>query len=295
MFSAPLSLSTETAFELPGYLQESGAHNAWVAANLFGRDVGSYLSGLAFGKEGRLWVSDTPFGRIFRVTPTGEWDLILRYDGWPAELAFHPDGRLIIADQRHGLLALDTDTRNVSPWVTHCRSQRFLGVFGLTFAMNGDCYFSDRGQSGLDDRHGAVYRISADGMLDKLVGGIPGPSGLALSSDERHLLIAATRDNAIWRVPLSTEGATRSGCFIRMSAGSGPVGLAVDADDNLFVGHDGLGTAWQFDRRGEPKYRMDSTRGDWTGAIARHPMHPNELFVAEAQTGAILKAVLPLY
>ncbi len=295
MFSAPLSLTTETAFELPGYLQESGAHNAWVAANHFGRDVGSVLTGLAFDKDGRLWVSDTPFGRIFRITPTGEWDLVLRYDGWPAELAFHPDGRLIIADQRHGLLALDTDTRNVSPWVTHCRSQRFLGVFGLVFAMNGDCYFSDRGQSGLDDRMGAVYRLRADGALDKLLGGIPGPSGVVLGSDERHLLVAATRDNAVWRVPLSAEGSTRAGCFIRLSAGNGPVGLAIDGDDNVWVAHDGLGAAWQFDRRGEPKYRIDSTRGDWTGAVARHPQHPNEIYIAEAQTGAILKAVLPLY
>mgnify|MGYP000955008589 CR=1 FL=1 len=179
MFSAPLSLTTETAFELPGYLQESGAHNVWVSANAFGRDVGSFISGITFDKDGRLWVSDTPFGRIFRVTPTGEWDLILRYDGWPAELAFHPDGRLIIADQRHGLLALDTETRNVAPWVTHFRSQRFLGVFGLTFAMNGDCYFSDRGQSGLDDRSGAVVGVRGGLHPGSCGSGGPTQSGAA--------------------------------------------------------------------------------------------------------------------
>jgi gluconolactonase len=295
MFSAPLSLATETAFELPGYLHESGAHNAWVAANASGRDVGSFFGDLAFDHEGRLWVSDTPFGRIFRVTPTGEWDLIVRYDGWPCGLEFHPDGRLIVADQRHGLLALDVESRKISPWITHCRSQRFIGVFALVFATNGDCYFSDRGQSGLADARGAVYCLQPDGALAPVVEDIPGPAGLVLTADQRHLLVAATFDNAIWRVPLSNEGAARAGRFIQLSAGAGPVGLAIDSDDNLFVAHDGLGAAWQFDRRGEPKYRIDSTRGDWTCALARHPHHPNELFIAEAQTGAILKAVLPMY
>ena len=115
MFNAPLSLTTETAFELPGYLHESGAHNPWVVANLQGKDIHSFLEGPCFDAQANLWVVDIPFGRIFRITPTGEWDLILKYDGWPNGLKFHPDGRLIIADYRHGLLALDVESRRVTP------------------------------------------------------------------------------------------------------------------------------------------------------------------------------------
>ena len=76
MFNAPLSLTTETAFELPSYLHESGAHNPWVVANLHGRDIHSFLEGPCFDAFDNLWVTDIPFGRIFRITPTGEWDLI---------------------------------------------------------------------------------------------------------------------------------------------------------------------------------------------------------------------------
>ncbi len=295
MFNAPLSLTTETAFELPAYLHESGEHNSWVEANLHGKDVHSFLAGPCFDADARLWVADLPFGRIFRITPTGEWDLIFKYDGWPNSLKFHPDGRLIIADHRHGLLALDVESRRVSPLITHHLSQRLLGVSDLTFAGNGDLYFSDQGQSGLHDPSGAVYRLRADGSVQQLLTEIPGPAGLALSGDQNFLLVAVTRDNSIWRLPLVDGGASRVGKFVQLSGGTGPGGVTTDSDDNLYVAHHGLGCVWQFDKRGEARYRIDSSRGDWTTHLVKHPHQPNELFITESQTGTVLKATLPLY
>lgn len=295
MFNAPLSLTTDTAFELPSYLHESGAHNPWVDANLHGKDIHSFLEGPCFDADGRLWLVDVPFGRIFRVTPTGEWDLIVKYDGWPNGLKFHPDGRLLIADYRHGLLAMDVESRRISPLVTHFISSRFIGVNDLTFAANGDLYFTDQGQSGLHDACGAVYRLKSDGTLQQLLDGIPSPNGLVLSPDENFLFVAVTRDNAVWRVPLVEGGVSKVGKFIQLSGGTGPDGLAIDSDSNLYVVHHGLGCVWQFDKRGEARYRIDSSRGDWTTNLAIHPHHPNELFITESQTGTVLKATLPLY
>ncbi|MBL8523065.1 MAG: SMP-30/gluconolactonase/LRE family protein [Betaproteobacteria bacterium] len=295
MFNVPLSLTTESAFELPSYLHESGAHNPWVDANLHGRDVHSFLEGPCFDADGRLWLVDIPFGRIFRVTPTGEWDLIVKYDGWPNGLKFHPDGRLIIADYRHGLLAMDVESRRISPLVTHFISSRFIGVNDLTFSSAGDLYFTDQGQSGLHDACGAVYRLKADGTLQQLLDGIPSPNGLVLSPDENFLFLAVTRDNAVWRVPLVEGGVSKVGKFIQLSGGTGPDGLAIDSDGNLYVAHHGLGCVWQFDKRGEARYRIDSSRGDWTTNVTVHPHHPNELFITESQTGTVLKATLPLY
>ena len=295
MFNAPLSLTTETAFELPAYLHESGAHNPWVEANLHGKDIHSFLEGPCFDSQANLWVADIPFGRIFRITPTGEWDLIVKYDGWPNGLEFHPDGRLIIADYRHGLLALDVESQRITPLVTHHVAQRFKGVNDLTFASNGDIYFTDQGQTGLHDPGGAVYRMNADGKLQQLLAGIPSPNGLVLSEDQNFLFVAVTRDNAIWRVPLVEGGVSKVGKFIQLSGGTGPDGIAIDNDGNLYVAHQGLGCVWQFDRRGEAKYRIDSSRGDWTTNLAIHPQHPNEIYITESQTGCVLKATIPMY
>ena len=295
MFNAPLSLTTETAFELPSYLQESGAHNPWVEANLHGKDVHSFIVAPCLDSNGNLWVVDIPFGRIFRITPTGEWDLIIKYDGWPNGLKFHADGCLIIADARHGLLAMDVDSRLISPLLTHHLSQRFHGVADLAITTNGEIYFTDQGQSGLQEPNGAVFRLSEDGSVQKLLSGIPGPAGLVLSEDQHFLLVAVTGDNAIWRVPLVESGVSRVGKFIQFTGGFGPCGLALDHDNNLFVAHHGLGCVWQFDKRGEAKYRIDSSRGDWTKSVVIHPERPNEIYITESQTGSVLKATLPLY
>ncbi len=295
MFSAPLSLTSDTHFELPSFLHESGADNAWVHANLAGRDAHSFLVAPCFDASGNVWVADTPFGRIFRITPNGEWELIIKYDGWPSGLRFHHDGRLFVADSRHGILSLDISLRKLTPVVTHHVSQRFLGVNDLLFAANGDLYFSDPGQSGLHEATGGVYRLTAAGALQKLLSNVPGPAGLALSVNEQVLFVAATHDNAIWRLPLVEGGVSRVGRFVSLSGGIGPGGIVTDSDDNLFVAHHGLGCVWMFDKRGEPKYRIDSSRGDLTNAVMLDPADPRTVILSEAQTGTILKATLPMY
>jgi gluconolactonase len=299
MYSTPLSLTTDTHFELPSFLHESGADNPWSHANLGGRDIHSFLDGPTLDASGHLWVADAPFGRIFRVTPTGEWDLMTKYDGWPTGLKFHADGRLFIADQRHGILQFDVSLRKLTPVVTHFVGQRFLGVSHLLFASNGDLYFSDAGQSGLHAPVGAVYRLTAGGDLQCLIKDVPGPTGLALTANEDMLLLAVAGDNAIWRAPLLEGGVSKVGRYISLSGGwgsrAGPGGIATDSDDNVYVAHQGLGAMWMFDKRGEPKYRVDSSRGDWVTGLTIDPTDPRTLFITEAQTGVVLKASLPMY
>lgn len=299
MYSTPLSLTTDTHFELPSFLHEAGTENPWSHANLGGRDIHSFLAAPVFDTSGNLWLADTPFGRIFRVTPTGEWDLITKYDGWPGGLKFHADGRLFIADQRHGILQFDVSLRKLSPVVTHYVGQRFLGVSDLVFATNGDLFFSDAGQSGLQAADGALYRLKANGELQRLVGGIPGPTGVALSVKEDTILLGVAGDNAIWRAPLVEGGVSKVGRAIQLSGGfgamAGPGGIVTDSDDNVFVAHNGMGCVWMFDKRGEPKYRVDSSRGDWISGLTLDPADPRTIVITEAQTGVLLKASLPMY
>lgn len=295
MFTAPPSITTETIFELPGSLHESSSGNVWVDAHLDHREIHSFLAGPCFDAQGHLWITDIPFGRIFRISPAGEWELMVRYDGWPGGLKFHPDGRLIIADHRHGLLALDVDSRKIAPFVTHYLSQRFKGVNDLIFARNGDLYFTDGGQSGLHDPSGGLYCLKAEGTLQRLLDNLPGPSGLALSPDGYTLWVAVPHDNAIWRMPLAEGGVSRVSRSLQFSGGVGPRGIAANDEGDLFVAHHGLGCVWQFNKRGEPAYRIDSSRGDWTSSLALNPSRPGEIFITEAQTGCVLKATLPMY
>src|SRR5713226_9264668 len=58
----------------------------------------------------------------------------------------------------------------------------------------GDIYFTDQGQTGLQDPTGRVYRWR-DGALDLLIGTVPSPNGLVMNLAENQLLVAVTRAN----------------------------------------------------------------------------------------------------
>ncbi|MET1081703.1 MAG: hypothetical protein ABWY12_01410, partial [Burkholderiales bacterium] len=77
---------------------------AWSDPNRQGAAVDSFLEGPEFDRKGNLYCVDIPFGRIFRVDPRGEWELVVQYDGWPNGLKIHRDGRLFVCDYKRGLM-----------------------------------------------------------------------------------------------------------------------------------------------------------------------------------------------
>src|SRR5947199_9926168 len=76
------------------------SRTAWSDPNRQGAEVECFLEGPSFDREGNLWIVDIPFGRIFRISPKQEWDLVVQYDGWPNGLKFHKDGRAFITDYK---------------------------------------------------------------------------------------------------------------------------------------------------------------------------------------------------
>lgn len=123
-------------------------------------------------------------------------------------------------------------------------------------------YFTDQGQTGLTDPTGKVYRLSPDGKLDCLIENGVSPNGLVLSPDERFLFVAMTRANQVWRLPLHADGTTtKVGCFFQSFGVSGPDGLTMDKEGNLFVCHPSLGSIFVVDKHGVPKARIASTGG----------------------------------
>ena len=217
----------------------------WVEANKPGHIMDSFLEGPVFDREGNLFVTDIPYGRIFRITPALEWQLVAEYDGWPNGMALHADGALWIADYRRGILKLDPASGRCDAVLGHRNSEAFKGVNDLTFDEAGRLYFTDQGQTGLHDPTGRVYRLGTDGRLDLLLANAPSPNGVALSADGTTLFVAVTRANQIWRAPLLADGSiSKVGAFRTFFGTSGPDGLAVSQDGTLVVAHASLGGAF---------------------------------------------------
>ena len=268
---------------------------AWADANRGGDPVDCFLEGPSFDRAGNLYVVDIPFGRVFRVSPGGDWTLVTEYDGWPNGLKIHRDGRIFITDYKRGIMLLDPDRGTVTPIIETVRSESFKGVNDLVFSANGDLYFTDQGQTGLHDPTGRVYRYTAAGRLDRLVDTVPSPNGIVLNLRETQLYVGVTRGNAVWRLPLFEDGGvSKVGLFIQLSGGlAGPDGMALDAEGGLIVAQPGM-TVWRFDRVGRPTHHVDPQGECFVTNVAFGGPNGTSLFMTDSGSGRILQAAMPV-
>jgi len=291
-FSSPAIIQARVFSRLPDAFRNK-RRTDWCDANKPGHEIDSFLEGPSFDRAGNLYVTDIPNGRIFRISPALEWTLVAEYDGWPNGMAFHRDGSLWITDYRRGLLKLDVASGKVEPIKAHRNSESFKGLNDLTFDREGNCYFTDQGQTGLHDPSGRVYRLRKDGQLDIVISGIPSPNGVALDASGKVVYVAVTRANAVWRGPLLPDGSvTKIGAFRTFFGASGPDGMAVDVRHNLVVAHASLGGAFVLNAAGEVTHFVKSPAGSTVTNVAYRP-GTAKLVMTESETGTILEADLP--
>src|SRR5690349_7830774 len=202
----PQVRDTEVFTRMPERFRRTGASSDWADANRGGQPTDSFLEGPVFDAVGNLYVTDIPFGRIFRIDPHGEWTPVAEWAGEPNGMKFLNERELLITDYRNGLMVCDIASGTVRPFLERRNSERFKGVNDLTFDSRGNLYFTDQGQTGLHDPTGRVYRLSVDGKLDMLLGNCPTPNALVLSPDEKVRFVGMTRGNCVWRGPLQADG-----------------------------------------------------------------------------------------
>jgi len=123
---------------LPASWRRNDPTNAWAHANRGGATIHSFLEGPVWA-DGHLWVTDIPYGRIFRISMQGEWDLVVEYDGEPNGMKRLANGDFLITDYRNGLMRLDTRSGSVTPFLERRNSERFRGVNDLTFDRTATC------------------------------------------------------------------------------------------------------------------------------------------------------------
>lgn len=289
-------IKTELFTALPGQFRSKG-HNAWTEANRGGMEVECFLEGPCFDRQGNLWVVDIPFGRVFRIDAKGQWELAVQYDGWPNGMKIHKDGRHYICDYRKGLLVLDPKSGRVEPLLETFYSESFKGLNDLHFAANGDLYFTDQGQTGCTDPTGRVFRLRANGAVERLAHNVPGANGITLSNGDRHVYVAATGVQQVWRLPLMRDGTvTKSRVALQFTGGiAGPDGIEMDAEDGLLVCHLGVGV-YRFDHRMLPTHLVcsDDSRHLNLANIAFGGVDRRTLYIVQALTGEILTARMPV-
>ncbi len=289
-----IRLTAAPAFSLPEEHRHRGEPSAWAKMTRPGQPMHSFLEAAFFDEARNLWLADVPYGRVFRVSPEGDWQLMHRIDGEPHAMRIAPDGRHIAVDYRHGLIEL-TGPERFEVLSTGIAGQPFLGLSDMCYGEDGRLWFTDSGRSSLSDPGGRVYCLTPAGELRLLLDCVPYSNGICLSPDGAWLYVAATRANQVWRLStlLPEHGQPMAGTFLQLSGGLGPDGLACNERGWLAVAQAQAGRAYVFDALGDPVAEIRLPEGQWTTSVAFHPDAPGRLYIVDAQTGSVLAADIP--
>ncbi|MQY43971.1 SMP-30/gluconolactonase/LRE family protein [Epibacterium sp. SM1969] len=287
-------LTAIPAFRLPENLRYTGEPSAWAKMTRPGQPMHSFLEAAFFDDDRNLWLSDVPCGRVFMVSPEGEWKVAHQIDGEPHAMRLAPDGRRIAADYRHGLIEL-TGPSAFNVLSTGTEGQPFLGLSDMSYGPDGALWFTDSGRTSFSDPTGRVYCLTADGDLRLVLDCVPYSNGICLSPDGAWVYVAATRANQVWRLSsrLPQTGQPMVGAFLQLSGGLGPDGLATNKNGWLAVAQAQAGRAYVFDALGDPIADIRLPDGLWTTSVTFHPDNQNSLYIVDAQTGTVFTSNIP--
>ncbi|GAA5852282.1 hypothetical protein JCM8547_006724 [Rhodosporidiobolus lusitaniae] len=252
-----------------------------------------FLEGITSTPNGMLYVVDIPFGRILKVDPeTKEIKECVQWaEGEPNGLAVRDDGKMLVADYRRGLLLFDPKENTIKPFLPRRNLESWKGLNDLVINSKGDVYFTDQGQTGLQDPTGGVWCYTAQGKLHQLINNGASPNGIVLSPDEKFLYVAMTRSNEVWRMPVLEDGSTvKVNKFFVGFGNSGPDGLTIDEEGSLFIAHPSLACVFVVDKHGIPKARIQSggTRPLVTNCIfGSGPNDKKRLYITNSLDGKI--------
>jgi len=202
------------------------------------------------GSEGPLGLPDGSFlftetraQRIVRVAEDGTLSTFLERSNGANGLALTPEGTLIAVQVVEPRVGVVHPPEKQTVLARDFEGKAFTRPNDVVRATNGDLYFTDSAQNATAESAGpAVYRLAADGRLERITTSLARPNGIVLSPDERTLYVADTLGEHVVAIALDAHGkASAPRPFAALQGWdankgtSGADGLAVDADGRLYV------------------------------------------------------------
>jgi len=169
-------------------------------------------TGLAFDRQGYLYVSSRFDGNIYRAAPNGTTAVHAEGMGVATGIAFDKDEFLYVGDRSGTIFKIAPD-RQIFVFAT---LEPSISAYHLAFGPDGYLYVTGPTTSSFD----SVYRISRAGEVEKFFQGLGRPQGMAFDIDG-NLYVAASQGGRKGIFKISAQGAAEL-----VVSGSGIVGLA---------------------------------------------------------------------
>lgn len=230
-----------------GYVGPFARNERLSSIELLSVAPGSGPEDVAIDAEGRLYVA-TAEGHILKLRAEGTHpEVFADTGGRPLGIDFDAAGRLIVADAYRGLLAVSPDGK-VTVLATECDGVAIRFADDVDVAADGRIYFSDattrfgaresggtHAASLLDlMEHGRTGRLLVHdprtGATSTVATGFAFANGVAVSPDQRFVLLNETGEYRVWRVFIAGERMGQKEVFLENLPGF---------PDNVSTGLDG--------------------------------------------------------
>lgn len=171
------------------------------------------MTGIAFGEsprwhDGRLWFADWSAEELIAVDLEGKHEVILHVPSFPFSIDWLPDGRLLIVSARAGLLLRQETDGSL---VTHTDLSKLSagGWNEIVVDGRGNTYVNGGGFNALAAEKfppGIIALITPDGSARQVAENIAFPNGMAVTPDNRTLIIAESHASRLTAFDIDAVG-----------------------------------------------------------------------------------------
>jgi len=179
-------------------------------------------TGLAFDREGTLYVTSRYEGELYRVTPFKEVSTLATELGVATGVALDRRGAIFVGD-RSGTIFKINELGESRPFAT---LEPSVSAYHLAFSPDGDLFVTGPTVSSFEN----IWRIDATGEATSFYRGLGRPQGLAFDEDG-NLYVAASLRGQRGIVRISPDGAQAE----LVVTGGALVGLAFDDSGNMII------------------------------------------------------------
>ncbi len=203
------------------------------------------LTGLGFGEsprwhEGRLWFSNWGVQEVVAVDLEGDIaksEVVVRMPAFPFSIDWLHDGRLLLTSGRSGLLQrMEPD----GSLVTHADLTSLASDWNeIVVDGRGNAYVNGGGfsmLSGGDSASGIIALVTPDGAARQVADGLVFPNGMAVTPDNKTLIIAESYGNRLTAFDIAADGSLSNRRIWADLPGGYPDGICLDAEGAVWYG-----------------------------------------------------------
>jgi gluconolactonase len=211
-----------------------------------------FAEGPAANSSGEVYFTDIPTNRIYRLDHSDSLVIVYEGTGGGNGLYFDKEDRLYVCEGDTKKISQLKKDNQLKPIAEGYNNGKFNRPNDLCIDIKGGIYFTDPAyyikKSELGQETEAIYYISPDGKVSRIIDDLTRPNGIAINNEGTKLFVVEDADSRTWKYDIKQNGSVANKklfCFV------GDDGLTLDRHDRVYICNKYLSTIDVFSLEGK--------------------------------------------